>query len=90
MAKIVKDFVGPTGWPWKISFQFRAMNAVGETLPVWGKVTAKRELADYGLIDVDLGIRNEAGKESTPGNATLAMSYRSGKPVPYPFVPPKL
>lgn len=90
VAKIAKDFAGPTGWPWKFSFQFRAMNAVGEKLTVWGKVTAKRKLDDYGLVDLDLGIKNESGKESTPGKATLAMSYRGGKPVPYPFVPPKL
>ncbi|MBI2224921.1 MAG: hypothetical protein HYU44_08200, partial [Betaproteobacteria bacterium] len=26
--------------------------------------------------------------ESTPGKATVAVPYRGGKPVPYPFVPP--
>ena len=43
---------------------------------------------DYGLVVVDLGIVNQDGKESTPGEATVALPFRGGKPVPYPFVPP--
>ena len=65
------------------------MNVVGETLSVWGKVSAKREGPGYGLVDIDLGITNDEGKESTPGKATLALPYRGGQPVPYPFVPPQ-
>jgi len=74
---------------WKVSFQFRAMNVVGEILSVWGKVSAKRNEAAYGLGDIDLGITNDAGKESTPGKATLAIPYLGGKALPYPFVPPQ-
>jgi acyl dehydratase len=89
ILQLLKDWVGPTGWVWKVSFQFRAMNVVGETLSIWGKVGAKREGPGYGLVEIDLGITNDEGKESTPGKATLAMPYRSGKPVPYPFIPPQ-
>jgi acyl dehydratase len=89
ILQLLKDWVGPTGWVWKVSFQFRAMNLVGETLTVWGKVSAKRECPAYGLVDIDLGITNGEGKESTPGAATVAVPYRGGAPVPYPFVPPR-
>ena len=34
------------------------------------------------------GIVNQDGKENTPGEATVALPFRGGKPVPYPFVPP--
>ena len=51
-------------------------------------VDAKRDGPGYGLIDIELGILNDAGKESTPGTATVALPYKNGKPVPYPFVPP--
>jgi acyl dehydratase len=90
LATFIKDWAGPGGWPWKISFQFRAMNVVGEQLTIWGKITNKRDLADYGLVDLDIGIRSEHDKESTPGKSTVALPYRNGKPVPYPFVPPNL
>lgn len=89
MLQLLKDWVGPGGWVWKVSFQFRAMNLVEETLSVWGRVTGKRDGPGYGLIDLELGIVNDENKESTPGKATVAVPYRGGVPVPYPFVPPQ-
>jgi acyl dehydratase len=89
MLQLLKDWVGPGGWVWKVGFQFRAMNLVEETLSVWGRVTAKRDGPGYGLIDLELGIVNDENKESTPGKATVAVPYRGGAPVPYPFVPPQ-
>lgn len=89
LVQLLTDWVGPAGWVWKVSFQFRAMNQVGETLSVWGKVIDKRDGPGYGLVDIDLGITNDEGKESTPGKATIALPHRGGKPVPYPFVPPR-
>jgi acyl dehydratase len=90
VIQILKDWAGPGGWVWKASFQFRAMNLVGEEIRVWGKVKDKRRASDFGLIDLELGIVNEEGKESTPGAGVVALPYRGGKPVPYPFVPPVL
>ena len=88
LVQLLKDWIGPTGWVWKVSFQFRAMNIVGETLWVWARVTGKRETPEFGLVELDLGLVNEAGTESTPAKATVALPYRGGKPVPYPFVAP--
>jgi len=88
MMQVLKDWVGPGGWVWKVSFQFRAMNVVGETMRVWGKVTDVRRTADFGLVDLELGILNDHDKESTPGSGTVALPYRGGKPLPYPFVAP--
>jgi len=88
VVQLLKDWVGRSGWVWKASFQFRAMNVVGERLRVWGRVAGKRPAADYGLVDVDIGILNDNGVESTPGKAVVAVPYRGKGPVPYPFVPP--
>ena len=88
IVQLLKDWAGSDGWVWKVAFQFRAMNQVGETLRVWARVQAKRELAAYGLVEIDLGIVNDAGVESTPGRAFVALPLRAGVPVPYPFVPP--
>lgn len=90
LAQLVKDWAGRDGWVWKIGFQFRAMNYVGETLRVWGRVRTLQRLPSFGLAVVDIGIVNAEGKESTPGEATVALPYRDGLPVPYPFVPPVL
>jgi len=88
IAQLLKDWVAPHGWVWKVDFQFRSMNYVGETLSSWARVTAKRETPGFGLVDLDVGILNQDGKESTPGKATVALPYRGKSPVPYPFVPP--
>jgi acyl dehydratase len=85
IVSLLKDWAGREGWVWRVRFQFRAMNVVGETLSVWGKVAGKRRLESFGLVDVELGIRNEAGLESTPGTATVALPFPGGPPVPYPF-----
>jgi acyl dehydratase len=85
LSQVVKDWVGPEGWVWKVRFQFRAMNVAGETLTTWGRVTKKHALDAFGLIELELGIRNEKGVESTPGSATVALPFRAGPAVPYPF-----
>lgn len=85
IVSLLKDWAGGQGWVWRVRFQFRAMNVVGETLSVWGRVTGKRRLDTFGLIDLELGIRNEAGLKSTPGTATVALPFAGGAPVPYPF-----
>ncbi len=90
LVQLVKDWAGRDGWVWKVGFQFRAMNFVGETLNVWGRVKSTTRLADYGLAVIELGIVNDQNKESTPGEATVALPYRNGQPVPYPFTPPAL
>ena len=90
LMQLLTQWVGTTGWVWKANFQFRVMNLIGETLTVWGRVTAKRDGPGYGLVDLDIGILNDKGVESTPGKAVVALPYASGAPVPYPFVAPTL
>jgi acyl dehydratase len=89
LSELLKEWAGDQGWVWKINFQFRAMNLLGETLTIWGKVKDTRREKDYGVAELDIGIVNDEGKESTPGTAAVALPYRGGKPVHYPFVPPR-
>ncbi len=89
----LRRWVGPEGWAWKVSFQFRSMNLVGETLRMWARVARTHELPDYGLVALDLGILNDKDAESTPGKAVAAIPYRSrddARGVPYPFTPPEV
>lgn len=88
IMQLLREWAGDGGWVWKVGFQFRAMNLANETLRVWGKVAGKRRCADFGLVDLELGIVNDADRESTPGTAVVALPYEGGKAVPYPFVPP--
>jgi acyl dehydratase len=89
MVQLMKDWVGLGGWLWKISFQFRGMDVVWDELTAWGKVTKKYEIGGYGIVECDIGLRNQRGENGTPGTATVVLPLRDGKPVPYPFVPPE-
>lgn len=88
ILQFLKDWAGLEGWTWKAKFQFRAMDVAGTTLEVWGRVARKLPLGDYGLVEIELGIKNPEGRESTPGKALVALPYRGGKRIQYPFVPP--
>lgn len=88
LLQLLKDWAGPAGFVWKVSFQFRAMTLVGDTLTVWARVVGTRRLDAFGLVELEIGIRNGDGSETAPGRATVALPYREGDPVPYPFVPP--
>lgn len=88
IMQLLREWAGDDGWVWKVNFQFRAMDLADETLRVWGRVTGMRRCAAFGLVDIELGIVNDRDRESTPGTAVVALPYRDGKPVPYPFVPP--
>lgn len=85
----LKDWALPAGWFWKASWQVREMVTAGETLILWGKVIDKNEQDGMGIVDIEFGMKNEEGWEGAPGKATVALPIRGGKPIPYPFVPPK-
>ena len=87
LVQLVKDWATYHGWPWKIGFQFRAMDVAGSTLFVWGKVTGLLELERYGLVELELGIRNQGGAVHT-GNRHCRPAVSRWAAVPYPFVPP--
>lgn len=90
LLQMLKDWAGAGGWVWKVGFQFRGMNTVGDTLTCWAEVERKTECAEFGVVDLRLGIRGADGSENTPGTARVALPYRTGKPLPYPFVPPQV
>jgi acyl dehydratase len=89
ILQYLKDFAGLEGWCWKAKFQFRAMDVVGTTLDVWARVERKIPLANYGLVELALGLKNLEGRESTPGKGLVALPLRGGPAIPYPFVPPE-
>lgn len=89
VVQLLKDWAGPEGWLWKVDFQFRAMNQVGQTLRIWGRVTALQRSATCGLVNLDVGVLDDDERESTPGTAVVALPLRDGPPLPYPFVAPE-
>jgi acyl dehydratase len=63
------------------------MNVPGDTLTAWGRVTGKEVRGNWGVVDLEIGLVDQDGKESTPGTARVVLPRRGGPPVPYPFDP---
>ena len=89
VPQYVKDWALPDGWPWKASFEHRAMLVPGDILILWGRVTGKYEKEGMGFVELEIGMKTQEGTESMPGTATVVLPLRGGKPIPYPFVPPE-
>lgn len=87
LIEMLKTWARPEGRVWKMSFQFRGMNVVGETLTAWARVKSLSKQKTHGLVELEIGIRNEKNVESTPGTAAIALPYRDGPSLPYPFQP---
>lgn len=87
LAQVLTDWVGETGWLWKMNFQYRGMNIPGDTLSAWGRVTSKSERGAYGVVELEIGLKDQNGKESSPGTAIVVLPRRNGPQVPYPFDP---
>ncbi len=59
---------------WRVSY--RGMDPAGNDLQVWGRVTRKYEHDGEGRVEVDVGVRQPGGAETTPGVATIALPRR--------------
>lgn len=85
LVQMMCRWLGPAGWLAEVAFEFRRMDLVGSKLTAWGSVTRTYERAGFGFVDCVIGIRNEAGVESTPGVATGVLPLDPTRAVPYPF-----
>jgi acyl dehydratase len=64
----------PGAWPWRIDYQFRGPDWVGEKLQVRGTVGASRPVGDRVLLDVDVQLANlDRDEVTTRGRATLLL-----------------
>ena len=70
------DWIGRDGWIKNVGCQYRGYNLKGQTLTCWGKVTKKYEENGLHLVDLEVGVNNEAGENQSPGFATVALPAR--------------
>lgn len=89
LVQLVKDFVGLDGWLWRIRFEFRDMDPVGNTIIAGGTVEAAVVHEGVGYTRCALLLTNQNDAITTRGAAIAVLPLRGGRPVPYPFVPPE-
>src|SRR5688572_8758397 len=72
LVQFLRGWSGHTGWLWKVSYRFRRMDVVGDTLTAFGEVTELEKADGFGLVTATVGIRNSRGEVSTEGGAVVA------------------
>ncbi len=78
LAKMLTDWVGPSGRLIRIAIQNRGNAFPNEKLTYGGVVVGKREEDDQLLVDCEIFERNESGAVLMPGTATVSLRRRSG------------
>lgn len=73
VGRLLDEFAGDQGWIEKWSVSYRGMDKAREDLTIWGKVTRKYQEAGKNLVDLDVGVRQTNGTETTPGRATVSL-----------------
>lgn len=86
LVQMLREWAEPAGWLRKVSFQFRGMDLVGSTLTAWAQITDLRTEGEFGVVALEVGIRDQDGKDNTPGTAEVVLPLADGPAVPYPYV----
>ena len=86
MVHLVTNWMGDSGWLWKLSASVMKFNYLGDAHVMTGSVTAVREHDKFqGEIDVRIDGRNQRGDVTCSGTATILLPSR-GRSITVPRV----
>ncbi|MCX6024181.1 MAG: hypothetical protein NTZ05_21105 [Chloroflexi bacterium] len=54
------------------------MNLEGDALTAWGKVSSKEVVDGECLVELEIGVTHQDGKETAPGQARVTLPARGG------------
>lgn len=76
VGRLLDDWSGDAGRIVRWNVSYRGMDPVNQDLSVWGRITKKYEDDGEARVDLDVGVRQPDGVETTPGTATVALPRR--------------
>lgn len=75
LGELVSGWLGHEGRIVRLACQYRGMDFPDREMVVGGTVKAKRQEAGRKLVDLELYTRNDEGKVTTPGSATVELDH---------------
>ena len=78
MSAALSDWAGDEVQVRKLGCQYRAINQKDDVLTCVGTITAKRIENGEHLVDLTVDVKNQEGKSTAPGEATVALPTRNG------------
>ena len=91
VSNYLTNFVGDDAWIYRVRFEFRRFNYMGDVTWLTGRVTDVRVDEKLGsLMELELQGTNQRGNENIVANATVLLASRKHGPVrlPAPPAPP--
>jgi acyl dehydratase len=73
VGRMIDEWIGDEGRIVNWAVSYRGMDPARDPLKIWGKVTKKYEQGGEGLVDVEVGVAQPNGTQTTPGTATVAL-----------------
>jgi acyl dehydratase len=77
VGRLLDEWTGHEGRIVRWDVSYRGMDPVDQDLRVWGKVTKVYEEDGEARVDLNVGVTQPDGKETTPGSATVTLPKRA-------------
>jgi acyl dehydratase len=88
LVHLCTDWMGDSGWLWKLDCEFRRFNFVGDTQWMRGRVERKYLAeGDRPAVDLEIWGENQRGEITTPGHASILLPSRERGEVRLPDPP---
>ncbi len=78
LHNLLEDFAGEEGDIKVVGCSYRGMNLEGDTLTAWGKVIGKEVVDGEHIVELEVGVKNQDGRETAPGHARVTLPARGG------------
>jgi acyl dehydratase len=76
LGELVTNWIGEDGRLLELDVSYRAIDFPGDAATCVGKVTDTRIEDGVGLVELEIGLRQEDGTISTPGRALVSLPTR--------------
>jgi acyl dehydratase len=77
VGRLLDEWTGADGRIVKWGVSYRGMDPLGPDLRVWAKVTKKYEQDGEARLDLNVGVEQPDGTETTPGTGTVVLPRRT-------------
>ncbi|MBG93644.1 MAG: hypothetical protein CL792_06660 [Chloroflexi bacterium] len=76
VGRLLDEWKGEDGSIKNWGVSYRGMDPARQDLTVWAKITKKYQEDGENLVDLDVGVAQPDGTQTTPGTATVALPQR--------------
>jgi acyl dehydratase len=87
LHNLLHGWLGGEGDIVSLACELRGLNLKGDTLTCHGTTTGERDVDGHHLVDLDIGVRNQDGTETTPGRAVV-VRFAGARPAMPPLPAP--